>query len=196
MQFRIFRISGSGDAEAEMSLNQFLRAHRVVSVIKELVQIPEGASWHFCVEYLFESETQNEKHTFGKKQGRVDYKELLSDADFAVYAKLRELRKEISQRDGVPVYAIATNEHLSQMAQKRSKTLEDLKKIAGFGDAKISKYGTPFLEVITELEEKETGKECTVPEQIASTCRKLWSLCCCLWDRLAKPSCSSWLITT
>ena len=42
MQFRIFKISSSGDSAAEEAMNHFLRAHRVVSVSKELVQSPEG----------------------------------------------------------------------------------------------------------------------------------------------------------
>ena len=52
MQFRIFSIPVMGDPSSEAELNAFLRAHRVISVRRELVQ-PEGAAfWSFCVEYL------------------------------------------------------------------------------------------------------------------------------------------------
>jgi hypothetical protein len=52
MQFKLFSIPATGDAEAEEELNRFLRSHRVVSVEKELVQGGHTAYWCFCVEYL------------------------------------------------------------------------------------------------------------------------------------------------
>jgi hypothetical protein len=41
----------------------------------------------------------------GPEQGkRVDYRAVLSDADFAVFVKLRNLRKSMSEKDGLPAY--------------------------------------------------------------------------------------------
>ena len=50
-------------------------------------------------------------------KNKVDYKEILTPEQFAVFARLRELRKEIASREAVPVYTIFTNEQLSQMVQ-------------------------------------------------------------------------------
>jgi hypothetical protein len=47
------------------------------------------------------------------KHGNVDYREVLDDKDFAVFAKLRTKRKELADKDGVPAYALFTNEQRS-----------------------------------------------------------------------------------
>ena len=82
------------------------------------------------------------------QRGKVDYKEVLSPEDFAVFARLRELRKEIAQAEAVPVYTIFTNEQLAQMVQARAPDRAGLEKIAGVGDARIEKYGARMLEVL------------------------------------------------
>ena len=150
MQYRIFKISCSGDPDAEESLNLFLRAHRVVSVSKELVQSSDGGAWCFCVEYLSGTENQGGNRALPPRGDRVDYKEVLSDADFALYVKLREVRKAAAQREAVPVFAVCTNEQMSLMAKNRSKSLGELKEIPGFGEAKASKFGADFLKVIRQ----------------------------------------------
>ena len=83
MQFKLFSISASGDADAEEELNRFLRAHQVVSVQKELVRDGGGGFWCFCIEYLLGAAGGQ-----GSDRGRsrVDYKQVLSAADFAVFA--------------------------------------------------------------------------------------------------------------
>ena len=58
-----------------------------------------------------------------------------------MFARLREIRKEIAQADAVPVYTVFTNEQLAQMVQARATTKAALEKIAGVGDARIEKYG-------------------------------------------------------
>jgi hypothetical protein len=52
----------------------------------------------------------------GRRGGRsqVDYKEILSSSEFTVFSELRRIRKEISQTEAVPAYAIFTNEQLAQ----------------------------------------------------------------------------------
>jgi hypothetical protein len=45
----------------------------------------------------------------------VDYKEVLNEADFAVFSRLRDLRKVIAEKEAVPAYAIFTNEQLAAM---------------------------------------------------------------------------------
>lgn len=148
MQFKLFSISASGDAEAEEELNRFLRAHRVVPVQKELVRDGGGAFWCFAIEYLLVA-----AGTQGSDRGRsrVDYKQVLSESDFAVFAKLREVRKLAAAEEAVPVYAVCTNEQLAEMAKSRAATVADLKKINGFGNAKAEKYGQRFVTAILDM---------------------------------------------
>ena len=146
MQFKLFSIPATGDAGAEEELNRFLRSHRAVSVQKELLQTGHTAYWCFCIEYLLGSPPEGK----GAGRPRVDFKELLSADDFAVFVRLREARKQIAGKEAIPVYAVCTNEQLAKMAKGRAAALADLKKIDGFGDAKAEKYGETFLLVIKE----------------------------------------------
>ena len=91
MQFKIIAIPATGDHEAEEDLNRFLRAHREVGLQEELVRDGCGAFWCFCIEYLLGA-----AGTQGSDRGRsrVDYKQVLSESDFAVFAKLRDVRTQ------------------------------------------------------------------------------------------------------
>jgi superfamily II DNA helicase RecQ len=80
----------------------------------------------------------------------VDYRVVLSPADFAVFARLRQARKELAQGEAVPVYTVFTNEQLAQMVQTRATTKAALETIAGVGDARIEKYGLRVLEILRQ----------------------------------------------
>ncbi|MCH9650960.1 MAG: hypothetical protein K0U98_22245 [Deltaproteobacteria bacterium] len=93
---------GEAQVEEAVELNRFLAAHRVVSLDRQLVNESGGAYWALCVSYL-----PSKGSSAPIKKGRIDYKEVLSQEDFATYAHLRNLRKEIAEQDGVPAYAKA-----------------------------------------------------------------------------------------
>jgi superfamily II DNA helicase RecQ len=80
----------------------------------------------------------------------VDYKEVLNEADFAVFSRLRDLRKVIAEKEAVPAYAIFTNEQLAAMVTGKVESLTEMGKIDGIGAARIEKYGAAFLKALTE----------------------------------------------
>ena len=71
-------------------LNGFLRSHRVVAVEKQWCAEGADGYWNFCVEYLDGSVVSDKKNL---PKSRIDYKEVLSEEDFSMYVKLRDLRK-------------------------------------------------------------------------------------------------------
>jgi superfamily II DNA helicase RecQ len=77
--------------------------------------------------------------------GRVDYKEILSEQDFALYADLRAWRKATAEREGVPVYAVFTDDQLAEIVRRRVTTLAALGKIEGVGPARLERYGAVLL---------------------------------------------------
>jgi superfamily II DNA helicase RecQ len=135
MQFGFFSIPTDGDSVITEELNRFLRSHRVVSVQKELTQRDTSPCWRLCVEYLDVS--PNASGSQAKRGSRIDYKEVLSGEDFAVFARLRDIRKEMAAAEGLPVYAVCTNEQLAEMATRRPTSLTELKEIEGLGEAKV-----------------------------------------------------------
>ncbi|MDP6837519.1 MAG: hypothetical protein QF724_01135 [Planctomycetota bacterium] len=94
MQYHIVMIPAVGSPELEEELNAFLRSHRVVHVARQLELVDNCPSWLFCVEWLEGSPMAGPKP--GLRAKRVDYKDVLSEDDFAVFAALRDKRKELA----------------------------------------------------------------------------------------------------
>jgi len=131
--------------DAAQDLNRFLGAHRVLAVDRHLVSQAQGAYWAISVSYL-----DDQGDGLPIRRGKVDYKEVLSETDFAVFARLRILRKEIAEREGVPPYALFTNEQLATMVTQRIRALEELGTISGVGPSRVEKYGAAFLAALGE----------------------------------------------
>ncbi|MBL9172638.1 MAG: HRDC domain-containing protein [Verrucomicrobiales bacterium] len=140
MAYAFFRIGIGSTPDGAEPLNRFLRSHRVVGVRREFISDGENSCWAFSVEYL-----DGESPADRSRDGRIDYRETLPPEQFAVFARLRVLRKELADRDGLPAFGVFTNEQLVQMVQMTTKDLASLKKIPGVGAGKIEKYGTDFL---------------------------------------------------
>ncbi|MDR0429325.1 MAG: DNA helicase RecQ [Tannerellaceae bacterium] len=61
---------------------------------------------------------------------------------------LRQLRKQISQQEGMPAYIIFSDAALKDMVYKKPLTLEAFGDIRGVGDVKREKYGKVFVALI------------------------------------------------
>ncbi len=138
--------------EAQEELNGFLRSHRVLAVDRYFVDQGTNSFWSVCVDYL-EGATGSERHNGRGGKPKVDYREVLSAEDFAVFAQLRQWRKEAATAEGVPVYMVFTNEQLAHMVRQRVATKTDLAKIDGVGDARVEKYGEAVLEILRRASE-------------------------------------------
>jgi superfamily II DNA helicase RecQ len=115
MAFRFFTVPIQNAEQAEAELNGFLRSHKVLSIDRRWVEQGSTSFWTCCVDYLDGQVTASG----GDRgvRGKVDYKEVLRPEEFTVFAKLRDVRKEIAQAEAVPVYTIFTNEQLAQMVK-------------------------------------------------------------------------------
>jgi len=131
-----------GDEESQ-ELNRFLSTNRVLLVERHFVSDGPRSAWAVCLSYLDRGGRP------APEQGkRVDFREILSEADFAVFVKLRNLRKSMSEKDGLPAYTFFTNEQLAAMVQQRVTSLKALEEIPGVGSARVKKYGAAFLEIL------------------------------------------------
>jgi superfamily II DNA helicase RecQ len=140
MQIHVFTIPIHHSESPLSDLNRFLSSHRVAEIHREFVQDGPNSAWTVCV-------TTDSEHSKAEspQRNRVDYREVLSEEDFAVFAKLRTLRKQIAEQEGVPPYALFTNEQLAEIVRRRIETTDALKEINGIGPARIQKYGERFL---------------------------------------------------
>ncbi|MFM8218085.1 MAG: HRDC domain-containing protein, partial [Planctomycetaceae bacterium] len=62
------------------------------------------------------------------------------------YRLLREFRKQVTTRDGLPAYAMALNDQLAEIVTRCPVSLAELSQVAGFGQARVEKYGPMLLE--------------------------------------------------
>lgn len=142
------------DSEHELEkLNMFLRSNRIYHVEKQFFVSGQTAYWTFCVEYEGKLQVQS--------QGRIDYKEKLSEADFAIYSKLRDLRATCAKENNIPLYAVFTNEQLVEMIHRKTTSIAKLKQIPGIGKSKIDAYGEVFATFLGTLfkEEHEANQQ-------------------------------------
>jgi superfamily II DNA helicase RecQ len=156
-QYASFFVSPFGEKSVTDELNLFLRSHRIVNVEKRLIDGERGTGWVFMVEY---GNTDN-KNTSNSSSSRIDYREVLNPTEYAIYDKLRNLRKEISEKAGIPVYAVFTNDQLAAMVKKPPKTAKDLLSISGIGEARVKQYGESFVNAFLMEEQAGTGDEKT-----------------------------------
>lgn len=136
-------------AEAEADLNRFLASHRVLSIEREFLSAGPRSAWAVCIHYV-EGKAPSIAEQNRKKS--VDYREVLSEEDFARYASLRSLRKELAEKQGVPAYTLFTNEQLATIVRSKATTLAALKRVDGVGKARIEKYGAVFVEALKKLQ--------------------------------------------
>jgi len=149
MRIDFFTIPVQSSAEASEELNSLLSSSRILTVDRQFV--PDGTSsfWSVCV--VSQTGPLRGGKVASAKKDTVDYREVLSAEDFAVYAKLRDLRKQLAEREGVPTYAVFTNEQLAAITQGRVDSLTALKRVEGVGDARVEKYGTSVLTLLNSL---------------------------------------------
>lgn len=69
-----------------------------------------------------------------------------------LFEKLRELRLQLSQSQGVPPYIIFHDSTLYEMAERHPRTLVEMSRIAGVGEAKLKRYGERFLQILNPVE--------------------------------------------
>jgi superfamily II DNA helicase RecQ len=146
MKMQFFTIPIRDPEPTTDDMNAFLASHRVVHTERQFVADGANSVWSICVSYV-EGEG---RPAADKRNKKVDYREVLSEAEFSLFAKLRTLRKELAEHEGVPVYALFTNEQLADMVRQRVDALPGLASIDGVGKARVDKYGAAFVRLLEE----------------------------------------------
>ena len=133
---------------ASAELNAALRTRRVIAVERRFCGEGPDAGWALCVEFAAQAEARPDAGSRAGRGGSVDYRHVLPPETFALFAALRAWRKDTAGKEGVPPYAILTNEQMAQAAERRCKSVADLEGLAGFGPARAKKYAASILDVL------------------------------------------------
>jgi ATP-dependent DNA helicase RecQ len=72
-----------------------------------------------------------------------------SSADEKLVKLLKDLRKRVASKQGVPPFAVFQDPSLDDMALKYPMNLDELSKVHGVGEGKARKFGKEFVKLIT-----------------------------------------------
>lgn len=147
MQIRIFTIPVISGEELNEELNRFLRGHKIVEIEKQIVTQREAVFWSFCVTYLPATTSPNGTQS-GERREKIDYKQVLDENTFAIFSRLRTIRKQLAERDAVPAYAVFTDAELAEIAKIDNLTPAKLRTIQGIGEKKSEKYGNDLCNML------------------------------------------------
>ena len=147
MKLQFFTVPAKFSQETQHELNSFCAQHRVLNIDKQFVNLGNESYWSICVTVVEGNKEDDSKRPNYRRES-IDYKEILGERDFALYAQLRNLRKTLSEQQGIPAYTLFTNEQLASMVTQRVNSLSDLAKIEGIGKSRLEKYGESFLSTL------------------------------------------------
>lgn len=146
-------IDGFGTEELEL----FIRSHVVAKVSEKFYE--RGGELYLVIFILYQEGIENTKPKITKikpkEDKRVDYRgNLSSDSERALYDKLRDWRKEIAGKEGVPVFMLFTNQLLVDVIRAKPTSKGKLSEIKGFGESKIAKYGDFLINFFEHVEKR------------------------------------------
>ena len=143
MKYRMFTYSVNDDGEMT-ELNAFLSSRRVLDVKHHAAD--DGRKVVFMVEYV-----EGKRKVQDSSHPRIDYRDKLPEDQFQKFSKLRDLRKEVADEAGIPVYNVFTNAQLAEIVESKIITESALRKVTGVGKSRVDKYGERFLLLLREL---------------------------------------------
>ena len=74
---------------------------------------------------------------------------LATDKQRELFERLRKLRKQLANEEGVPPYVVFSDATLRNMCVDMPQSESELLAVSGVGEVKLARYGRVFLEEIT-----------------------------------------------
>lgn len=117
-------------------------------LLSQQLQLIQSCANGFSVDVYHQSKNNFTAHPFTvNAYAGTSYKKTESPHPL-LHQRLRRLRDSICEKGNLPLYLVAGSNTIDEMARYLPQTLNELKKIPGFGDAKIEKFGLQFIDVI------------------------------------------------
>ena len=132
--------------DRERKLNEFLDAKNVKRVFASLANQPEGSMW--SVLFFYEDGAPVTQKTPASPGATLDPGTPLTGEQVRAIVALKKWRADAAALEGVPLYMVAQNKWLEEIVRMPARTLDDLKKITGFGDWRVQKYGAKIVEIL------------------------------------------------
>ncbi len=85
-----------------------------------------------------------------KSKEKVEVQEQKIEYETALLRQLKDVRRELAMAENVPAYIVLSDASLMEIATYLPHNKEAFRKISGFGEIKIEKYGREFWEVVAD----------------------------------------------
>ncbi|WP_298222872.1 DNA helicase RecQ [Flavobacterium sp.] len=97
--------------------------------------------------------SEDHEYTEAEDEAIISAGKSTGTADEALMAMLRDLRKKVAKKLGVPPFVVFQDPSLDDMALKYPISIDELTNIHGVGEGKAKKYGKEFVELISRYVE-------------------------------------------
>lgn len=160
MKVTVFWIPVVGGEAVVEAMNRHLATHRILGLEKVFCagSATQGPGWSVWVTEDGGTGGGGQPAEGGARRGsgtgpkgEVDYRELLDPETFQIFAGLRRWRKAAAAVRSEPLYVVASNEHLAEMARRRITTVEELGTIEGFGKGSLERHGAGLVAELARL---------------------------------------------
>ncbi len=84
-----------------------------------------------------------------KTKEKIEVLESKSDYEVNLFQQLKDVRRQLATKENVPPYIVLSDATLMELATYLPHNKEEFRKISGFGEVKIEKYGKPFWDVVS-----------------------------------------------
>jgi superfamily II DNA helicase RecQ len=144
---------------SEQRLNDFLKSTQVKRAFASLANQANGPIWSILL--LYEEDTPAvpvSSPVPGPSISASSNREAinapaptagtLTRSEVKSVIALKKWRADTAAMEGVPVYMVAQNKWLEEIVRIPVKTVDDLKKVGGFGEWRVQKYGRTIVEIL------------------------------------------------
>lgn len=148
--------------------------------IKDLINVMVAENYLSLTEGEFPVVRLTEKGISVLKSGEKVFQRVVKQnvkvrSDNVIFEALRNLRKDLADREKIPPYIIFSDSTLNEMCRKLPVDEEQLGRIKGVGEIKLKKYGEEFLSTIKDYINKNNVKKPDIKDEIPAKQEKIKS---------------------
>jgi ATP-dependent DNA helicase RecQ len=145
--------NGYINEEGNFPFEKLTLTDKALTALKQRAPIQVGLSAHM-------------PPTSSTSRARAERAAAANDEEYnrALFAVLRQKRKDLADLEGVPPYVIFPDRTLVEMSTFYPQRLTSLKQISGVGKVKLERYGSAFLLTICDFCRSHNLKEISKPQ--------------------------------
>ena len=159
MLIKIFTLKFSDDLEGfdDEEVRAFMAQNEII-LIKEQFFLRNNIPYLMIMLTYKPGSTppSSQSQKFKSDSRKDEYLAILTPESKPLFELLKDWRREISLKEGMPLYVYFNNKQLAHIAVKEPQSLTAFESIEGVGKKKTKKYGKDVISIIKSV--KKTGQ--------------------------------------